>query len=138
MYELSLFCASRSHRLVAAIVGLGLCAVMSGPAAADTTTVGVASFYGGSFHGRPTASGERFNMHAMTAAHRTYPLGTRVKVTNLRNGKSVTLRINDRGPFIKGRVIDVSQGAAAALGFIPAGLTTVRIERVDAVASTER
>lgn len=70
-----------------------------------------ASWYGGKFHGRLTASGERYNMHALTAAHKTLPFGTKVKVTNLRNNKSVVVRINDRGPFIKGRVIDLSKTA---------------------------
>ena len=72
-----------------------------------------------------TASGEKMNPNAMTAAHRSLPFGTRVKVTNKRNGKSVVVRINDRGPFIKGRVIDVSKAAARALGFIGAGHTKI-------------
>ncbi|MDK9697569.1 MAG: septal ring lytic transglycosylase RlpA family protein [Siculibacillus sp.] len=92
----------------------------------------MASFYGREHHGGPTASGERFNMNAMTAAHRTAPLGSRLKVTNLRNGKSVVVRINDRGPFIKGRIIDLSRGAAEVLGFTAAGLTRVTVETADA------
>ncbi|MEJ1160437.1 septal ring lytic transglycosylase RlpA family protein [Prosthecomicrobium sp. N25] len=120
--------APRVPRTLVAILGLGLAATSGGSALADT--VGVASFYGGSHHGGPTASGERFNQNAMTAAHRTYPMGTRVKVTNLSNGKAVLLRINDRGPFVRGRIIDVSRGAAAQLGFIGSGVAKVRVERV--------
>lgn len=77
-----------------------------------------------------TASGERMNPAAMTAAHRTLPLGTKVQVTNKANGKSVVVRINDRGPFIKGRVLDLSKGAARHLGFIRAGHTNVCFTRV--------
>lgn len=94
------------------------------------TGTGIASFYGGSHHGGPTASGERFNQNAMTAAHRSAPLGSTMRVTNLNNGKSVVVRINDRGPFVRGRVIDVSRGAAEALGFVSAGLTRVKLEPV--------
>lgn len=95
---------------------------------------GIASFYGGREHGGPTASGERFNMHAMTAAHRTAPLGSHLRVTNLKNGRSVVVRINDRGPFVKGRIIDLSRAAADRLGFVSAGLTRVSVERVEAGA----
>ena len=77
-----------------------------------------------------TASGERMNPAAMTAAHRSLPFGTRVVVTNQRNGKSVTVRINDRGPFIKGRVIDLSKAAAHELGFVRSGHTPICIEKV--------
>jgi rare lipoprotein A len=77
---------------------------------------GVASYYGPGFHGRRTASGERFNAGAMTAAHRSLPFGTRVRVTNERSGRSVVVRINDRGPFGHGRIIDLSSGSARALG----------------------
>ncbi|MDH6059876.1 septal ring lytic transglycosylase RlpA family protein [Chrysosporum bergii ANA360D] len=89
---------------------------------------GIASFYGRGFAGRPTATGERFNPEAMTAAHRSLPFGTRVRVTNVRNGRSVVVRINDRGPFIRGRIIDVSTGAARAIGIINSGLAPVKIE----------
>ena len=85
---------------------------------------GLASFY---WHGQQTASGERFNPGAMTAAHRTRPFGQRVRVTNLSNGRAVVVRINDRGPFIRGRVIDLSRGAASAIGMIGAGVARVRI-----------
>lgn len=77
-----------------------------------------------------TASGERMNPSAMTAAHRSLPFGTKLKVTNKRNGKSVVVRVNDRGPFIRGRVLDLSKGAAGKLGFVGAGHTSVCMERV--------
>ncbi|MGB6296460.1 MAG: septal ring lytic transglycosylase RlpA family protein [Rivularia sp. (in: cyanobacteria)] len=89
---------------------------------------GIASFYGAYFAGRKTASGERFNPSRMTAAHRTLPFGTRVRVTNMRNGRSVVVRINDRGPFIRGRVIDLSRGAAGVIGMIGRGIAPVRVE----------
>ena len=92
---------------------------------------GVASYYGRRFHGRLTANGERFNMNAMTAAHKTLPFGTKVRVTNPRNGKSVTVRINDRGPFIKGRTIDLSRGAAQRIGMIASGHARVKMELVE-------
>lgn len=89
---------------------------------------GMASWYGKEFDGKPTASGERFDMHALTAAHRTLPLGTTVRVTNLENGREATLKVNDRGPFVKGRILDCSYGAAQELGFAGAGLARVRVE----------
>lgn len=92
---------------------------------------GVASYYGKRFHGRLTANGERFNMNAMTAAHKTLPFGTKVRVTNKRNGKSVVVRINDRGPFIKGRHIDLSRGAATRIGLIATGHARVKLDIVD-------
>ncbi len=91
---------------------------------------GTASYYGGRFHGRKTASGERFNQNAMTAAHKTLPLGTKVRVTNLRNGETVDVKINDRGPYIKGRIIDLSKGAARRLGMLHSGTAKVRLEVV--------
>ena len=81
---------------------------------------GLASWYGGRFHGRPTASGEKFDMHQLTAAHPTLPFGTVVRVQSLVNGRSVDVRINDRGPHVKRRVIDLSRAAAKALGLIDA------------------
>ena len=100
------------------------------PAPSQQTLVetGLASWYGRGFHGKLTASGEVFNQEKMTAAHRTLPWGSRVKVTNLANGKSVEVRINDRGPFGKGRIIDVSRAAARVLGIVGSGITTVRLE----------
>lgn len=89
---------------------------------------GVVSWYGARFHARPTASGELFDAAAMTMAHPTLPFGTRVKVTNLRNGRSVVVRVNDRGPFVGSRIADLSQAAASALGMMRRGLARVRIE----------
>ncbi|MBR2252750.1 MAG: septal ring lytic transglycosylase RlpA family protein [Neisseriaceae bacterium] len=91
---------------------------------------GTASWYGGKFHGRKTASGERFNTYALTAAHRTLPMNTRLRVTNLSNGKSVIVRVNDRGPYVGKRVIDLSYSAANELGFVKRGVTKVRLERL--------
>jgi rare lipoprotein A len=87
-----------------------------------------ASWYGPGFAGSPTASGEPFNPSALTAAHRTLPFGTRVRVTNLNNGRSVVVRINDRGPFVGGRSIDLSRGAASAIGMISTGVAPVKTE----------
>ncbi|MBD9513447.1 septal ring lytic transglycosylase RlpA family protein [Pseudomonas sp. BGr12] len=89
---------------------------------------GTASYYGKAHHGKRTASGERFNQNALTAAHRTLPFGTRVRVTNLDNGRSVVVRINDRGPFGRGRIIDVSKAAAEQLNMLRSGTAPVRLE----------
>jgi rare lipoprotein A len=92
--------------------------------------VGIASWYGRRYHGRRTASGEIFDMNSATAAHPTLPFGTRVQVTNLENGRSVVLKINDRGPFVRRRIIDVSRRAAQALGFVQNGTARVRVQLV--------
>lgn len=89
---------------------------------------GIASWYGPGFHGRRTASGEKFNQNALTAAHRSLPFGTRVKVTNLNNGRSVVVRINDRGPHVRGRIVDLSAGAARVIGLKSSGVAPVRIQ----------
>ena len=91
---------------------------------------GVASWYGPGFHGRKTASGERYDMNEMTAAHRTLPIPSYAKVTNLANGKEVIVRINDRGPFHSNRVMDVSYGAAKKLGMVNSGTARVRVEQL--------
>lgn len=88
---------------------------------------GMASWYGSNHQGKRTANGEKFNMNALTAAHRTLPMGSMVKVKSLTTGKSVTVRINDRGPFARGRIIDVSKAAAQKLGFISRGTDRVEI-----------
>lgn len=88
---------------------------------------GLASWYGDQFNGRPTATGERFDMYAMTAAHKTLPLPGLVEVTNLANGRTVVLRINDRGPFVDNRIIDLSRGAADQLGMLERGVGEVRV-----------
>jgi rare lipoprotein A (peptidoglycan hydrolase) len=88
---------------------------------------GIASWYGAPFHGRPAANGTIYDQEAFTAAHKTLPLGTEVRVTNLENGRSALLRITDRGPFVEGRIIDVSRRAARRLGFLGDGLAQVRV-----------
>lgn len=92
---------------------------------------GMASYYGNEFHGRKTANGERFDQGKLTAAHRTMPFGTRVKVTNTQNGRSVVVRINDRGPFAKGRIIDLSSSAFKSIASINAGVVPVRVQVID-------
>jgi rare lipoprotein A len=89
---------------------------------------GTASWYGPGFHGRTTANGERYDQNAMTCAHKTLRFGTRVKVTNLNNGKSAICRVNDRGPYAGGRVIDVSRGMAERLDMIRSGVVPVRLQ----------
>ncbi len=90
--------------------------------------VGIASWYGEKFHGLTTANGEKYNMYAMTAAHTTLPMPSIVRVTNLENGKSIEVRVNDRGPFVKSRLIDLSYAAAKALGYDRQGTTKVRVQ----------
>jgi rare lipoprotein A len=97
--------------------------------------VGVASWYGAAFHGRRTANGERYDMHALTAAHPTLPLSTVVVVTNLDNGRSVAVRINDRGPYARNRIIDMSQAGARVLGFTARGTARVRVTVVDSTTT---
>jgi rare lipoprotein A len=91
---------------------------------------GVASWYGEQFHGKQAANGELFDMEALTAAHRTLPLGSMVRVVNLANGKHVHVRINDRGPYVNGRILDLSHAAAAHLGMVEGGLSVVQVEVV--------
>jgi rare lipoprotein A (peptidoglycan hydrolase) len=92
------------------------------------TQIGTASWYGPGFHGNRTSSGEIYDQYELTAAHRTFPLGTRVSVTNLQNGREVEVRINDRGPFVKERTIDLSYAAARSLDMLGPGTAPVRIE----------
>jgi rare lipoprotein A len=91
---------------------------------------GKASWYGKKYHGRRTANGERFDMYKLTAAHRKLPFGTIVRVTNLRNGRSVIVKINDRGPFVRGRIIDLSYAAARKIGIVEDGIARVKVEIV--------
>src|SRR5215207_11331728 len=112
-----------SNALAITAVVLG-CALGSAPAAAEDAKPlgkGVASWYGPGFHGKKTANGERFNTHALTAAHKTLPFSTKLRVTNERTGKSVVVRINGRGPYAHGRVIDLSKAAAEAVGILGIG-----------------
>lgn len=94
---------------------------------------GLASWYGPGFHGRRTASGERFNQRDLTCAHRTLPFGTKLKVTNLRNGQELILTVNDRGPYVRNRIVDVSREAARQLDFLHQGTTRVRVETFPSV-----
>jgi rare lipoprotein A len=117
--------------LLAALTLLWLAAPPN--AAADASKqkqIGRASWYGGPQHGQKTASGERYDQNEMTAAHPTLPMNARVRVTDLRNGRSVIVRINDRGPHSNGRVIDLSRRAAEALGMKQRGVATVKVETV--------
>jgi rare lipoprotein A len=125
------------------LLAVGLLAGCGGTAGvrnADPTTaqLGDASYYHDSLHGNTTANGEVYDRDAMTAAHRTLPFGTEVRVTNLANGKSVRLRINDRGPFVAGRIIDVSRRAAERLDFVREGVVAVRLEVIGAGAGGPR
>lgn len=97
---------------------------------------GYASWYGPGFHGRTTANGERYNQNAMTAAHKKLPFGTKVRVTNLDNNKTTIVRINDRGPFIRGRIIDLSKKAAKKIAMLGSGTARVRIETLETVEVT--
>ena len=109
--------------------GIVCCLVVAGCATWETQEqMGDASWYGPGFHGRKTASGEVFDMHARTAAHRTLPFGTLVRVTRLDTGASTVVRINDRGPFKPGRVIDLSNGAARDIDMVRDGVVRVRID----------
>ena len=101
------------------------------PAKTPTVHVGDASWYGPGFRGKTTASGEVFDETKMTAAHKTLPLGTKARVTNLKDGKSVQVEINDRGPYAEGRIIDLSPAAAKALGIIDRGVIKVRVESLE-------
>lgn len=101
------------------------------PTAVGYVEEGVASWYGLKFQGRPTSSGEPFDVYQATAAHKSLPLPTYVRVTNLVNNRSMVVKVNDRGPFIEGRLLDVSYGVAVKLGFADAGTTRVRVEAID-------
>ncbi len=120
-------------------------AVGQTPAAATSSTLaktadvqeGLAAFYGTRLNGRKTASGEKYDQNAMSAAHKTLPFGTRVRVTNTRNGRSVEVRINDRGPTQPNRIIDLSRAAAAKLGMLRAGNVPVRLEVLNVAPAAE-
>jgi rare lipoprotein A len=100
------------------------------PARLGTEETGMASWYGSPHHGRPTAGGEVYDMRDLTAAHRTFPFGTRLMVTNLNTGEAVEVRVNDRGPFVQGRILDLSYGAARIIGVIGPGVIPVRLRVV--------
>ena len=105
-------------------------AVAASKDAAGYSAVGLASWYGADFHGRRTADGETFNMHSLTAAHRTLPLQCTVRVTNLANHRSLLVRVNDRGPFVGNRLIDLSAQSAKVLGFYNRGVARVKVDYV--------
>ncbi|HYF22809.1 MAG TPA: septal ring lytic transglycosylase RlpA family protein [Caulobacteraceae bacterium] len=116
--------------ILCAILTLALASGFASQAAAQSkpfAKTGAASWYGQAFQGRKTASGERFDMREMTAAHRTLPFGTRLEVTNLANGRTVVVRVNDRGPFSGGRILDLSHAAAEKLGFVDQGAAKVAV-----------
>ena len=110
------------------LIFLGMLGCSKGP---THSLQGVASWYGYPHHGRITASGRRFNMYELTAAHRTLPIGTRLRVTNLLNGRAVTVTVTDRGPFVKNRVLDLSYAAAREIDMIGPGTAPVQLEIVD-------
>ena len=127
-----------SSMLGFAIAGGTPASAESPPPRRSPGAVGVASWYGDDFQGNPTASGERFDARAMTAAHPSLPLGTRVRVTNLANGRSVVVRVTDRGPFVCGRMIDVSSAAARTLGMVESGTARVQLVRLDGASGDAR
>jgi len=116
------------------VFSLSSCDALFAPTEDDSTTAGaytqegIASYYADKYEGRPTASGEIFRQNLLTAAHKTLPFGTMVTVTNLKNGKKVRVRINDRGPFVAGRIIDLTSRGAKELDFIRDGIVNVKIE----------
>jgi rare lipoprotein A len=114
------------------------CASGGGDASRGDRQTGTASWYGEPFHGRATASGEIYDMNGVSAAHKTLPLGTLVEVVNLDNGRRLEVRINDRGPFVRGRIIDLSRGAASELGMVNAGLARVRVRVLELPAPRSR
>jgi rare lipoprotein A len=118
----------RSLFLAVSVAGSFFGPMLSGASAFSQS--GIASYYGPKFNGKKTASGEKFNQNAMTAAHKTLPFGSRLKVTNLANKRSVIVRVNDRGPFIRGRIVDVSTIAARQLGIVGRGVARVRIQKL--------
>ena len=119
--------AIRGHRLSPPSLLLALILLCAAPPL-RAAEEGLASWYGGKFQGRQTANGETFDTNLFTAAHKTLPFGTLVRVTNLETGQATVVRINDRGPFVAGRIIDLSRAAAAAIGMAGAGVARVRVE----------
>jgi len=113
-----------------AVLAVGLAFLAACASSGGRGGTWTASWYGVPFHGRPTASGERFDKHGLTAAHKSLPFGTRLRVSNPANGRSVIVRINDRGPFVAGRDLDLSEAAAAELGILRQGVAPVRVQRL--------
>ncbi len=128
-YFLRVFLLVTTHSiLIAFLASCSSVHTKTSPASVYKKTNTVASWYGPKFHGRPTSSGEIFNMHAMTCAHKEYPFGTRLKVTNIENNRSAECVVNDRGPFVEGRDIDLSYAVAKEIGVIGPGISRVMIE----------
>jgi len=119
----------KSIKLIILVLALGLsaCSSFSQQSKPHFSETGLASYYADKYQGRPTASGEPFNQYAKTAAHKTLPFGTLVKVINLNNGKHIVVRINDRGPFVKGRIIDLSKSAFSSIASLRKGVVRVGI-----------
>lgn len=121
-------------RAVAELIIIFLLSCIATSMSAQTYT-GKASYYGPGFHGRRCANGEIFDMYKLTCAHKTLPFGTRLKVTNQKNGKSTIVRVTDRGPYVKGRIIDLSKAAAMELDMIASGVANVTVEVIDETPS---
>ncbi|QNL47720.1 septal ring lytic transglycosylase RlpA family protein [Olivibacter sp. SDN3] len=115
------------HKIIKQVLIISACLFLLASCAPKLREHGGASFYADKFKGRRTANGEKFRQYKMTAAHKTLPFGTKVRVKNLTNGRSVRVRINDRGPFVSGRIIDLSKKAARRLGMVQAGVAKVEI-----------
>ena len=126
-YDRNLDRTTRSRR-TRSLLALAVMALAMPFGARAGVQEGTVSWYGGQFHDRPTASGERFDKRDLTMAHPTLPFGTKVRVTNLRNGRSVVVRVNDRGPFVGHRIADLSQAAASLIGMVGKGIAQARIE----------
>jgi len=124
--------------VVCVVAGCSVVREPAPPPVVDGVQIGVASWYGPGFHGNRTANGEIYDQYELTAAHPTLPLGTRAMVTNLTNGRSVEVRINDRGPFVGGRAIDLSYAAARTIGMIGPGTARVRIDLLRDAAAPPR
>lgn len=119
------------HLFTAAVVFTAVALAQAPTKSTGSEASGMCSYYARMHNGHITAGGETFDSNALTAAHRKFPMGTKLKVTNLSNGKSVVVKVNDRGPFVKGRSLSVTRRAAQELGFVKQGVTKVSIEQVD-------
>jgi len=123
--------------IIRCVKAIALLAALTALAPLAFAEEGLASWYGGRFHGRLTSSGEVFDTNDMTAAHKSLPFGTMVRVTNQENGKTAVVKINDRGPFVEGRIIDLSRAAAVELGMIDSGVAHVSLQILDFVSSVD-
>ena len=120
--------------VIVLVIGFIICMwVIIDAIAKGSDEKGMASYYAEKYHGRQTASGEIFNTHDMTAAHKKLPFGTKIKVTNIANGKSVIVRVNDRGPFVKGRIVDLTYAAAQKIDIVKTGVAKVTVEIIEKI-----